>query len=82
MSQRYSFFAQLMGLLALGLGGAVATAAANEQATLPEQVTLPAPSVDQLVGAHTVEAVDVRALKRASRVLEDLFQDELNDLNA
>ena len=82
MSQRYSFFAQLMGLLALGLGGTVATAAANEQATLPEQVTLPAPSVDQLVGAHTVEAVDVRALKRASRVLEDLFQDELNDLNA
>ena len=87
MSQRYSFFAQLMGLLALGLSGAVATAAATEQATLPEQValsesdSLSEPSVDQL-GAHTVEAVDVRALKRASRVLEDLFQDELNDLNA
>lgn len=93
MSQRYSFFAQLMGLLALGLGGAAATAAASEQVTLPESDTLSEqvalsesdslsePSVDQL-GAHTVEAVDVRALKRASRVLEDLFQDELNDLNA
>ena len=74
MAQRCSFFAQLMVVLAGALGCGSASAA-------PDLQQVAAPTYDK-ISTNAVEAVDVRDLKRGPRVLEDMFQDELNELSA
>lgn len=92
MSQRCSFFAQLMGLIAtVWCAGTAWAADVPTSAAVPGFAApgIPAPSAADAaasnavpLGSDSVEMVDSHALKRASRALEELFQDELNDLNA